>query len=178
MNAINIVLSADTFTDNGDYLILYDKVTAKGGNVINLDFTYLDETTFKVKELMIDWGDGTVETHKINIFLDYYNENILPEVRYNKPGTVCLNYGHSYSPSSSAYFNEYAINVIATYINTVKGQYVIPVRIAKASIYDMVGQISIVNAQALSLSSSNTLLNLESEKEFYIIPTITAGSSN
>lgn len=178
MSSITKILSTDTYTTQGDYAILYDEFTIKSDTSVNLDLLNIDESTFRVKTLSIDWGDGTVDTYNADIFLDYYNESILPEVLYNKGGSICLEYSHTYNPTSSAYFNRYAINVQLTYFNTVKGQFILPIRVAKPSLYDRVNDLKIVNTQILPLSSSNTLLNLQTDKEFYVIPVITASSLN
>lgn len=178
MTAVTQILSVDGFTSLGDYSVLFDQIDIKGNTMLNLNLIYFDESRFKVKLLEIDWGDGNIETYKSNIYLDYYNESILPEVKYNKGGSVCLEYGHTFTPNSSAYFNKYVVNVTATYYNANKGQFIIPVRVAKSSLYDRIGNLKIVNTQSLPLSTSNTILNLQTEKEFYVVPVITASSTN
>jgi hypothetical protein len=178
MSSITKILSADAFTTQGDFSILYDEFTIKSDVSVNLNLININEDIFRVKTLTIDWGDGTVETYNADIYLDYYNESIMPELLYNKGGSVCLEYNHTYNPASSAYFNKYVINVQLTYLNTVKGQFILPIKVAKPSLYDKINDLKIVNTQILPLSSSNTLLNLQTDKEFYIIPVITASSIN
>jgi hypothetical protein len=178
MSSITKILSADAYTTQGDFVILYDEFTIKSDTSVNLNLLSINEDTFKVKTLTIDWGDGTTATYNADIYLDYYNESIIPELLYNKGGSVCLEYNHTYNPTSSAYFNKYVINVQITYLNTVEGQYILPIRVAKPSLYDRVNDLKIVNTQILPLSSSNTLLNLQTDKEFYVIPVITASSIN
>jgi hypothetical protein len=178
MSSITKILSADTFTTQGDFSILYDEFIIKSDTSVKLDLLNINEDSFKVKTLTIDWGDGSIETYNADIYLDYYNESIIPELLYNKSGSVCLEYNHTYNPASSAYFNRYVINVQLTYLNTVKGQFILPIKVAKPSLYDRVNDLKIVNTQILPLSSSNTLLNLQTDKEFYVIPVITASSIN
>lgn len=173
------ILSVDAFSAMGDFAAVYDQITIKGGNAINLDLLNIDETRFKVKVLEIDWGDGSdIETYRNNIYLDYYNESIIPEVIYNKGGSVCLEYTHTYNPASSAYFTQYVINVFITYYNSNRGQFILPVRVSKPSMYDKVGELKILNTQILPLSTSNTVINLQTNKEFYVVPVITGSSTN
>lgn len=178
MSSITKILSADAFTTQGDFSILHDEFTVKSDTLVNLNLININEDIFRVKTLTIDWGDGTVETYNTDIYLDYYNESIIPELLYNKGWSVCLEYNHTYNPTSSAYFNKYVINVQLTYLNTVVGQFILPIKVAKPSLYDRVSDLKIVNTQILPLSTSNTLLNLQTDKEFYIIPVITASSVN
>lgn len=174
MNSITQILSVDDYTSQGDYSVLYDQITFKSDTSITLNLLYLNETSFKVKTLTIDWGDGNVETFNSDIYLDYYNESIIPEVLYNKGGSVCLEYTHTYVPTSSAYFNKYVINVTASYYNSNIGQFILPVKVAKPSLYDRVNELKIVNTQILPLSTSNTLINIQTDKEFYVVPVITS----
>lgn len=174
MNSITQILSVDDYTSQGDYSVLYDQITFKSDTSITLNLIYLNETSFKVKTLTIDWGDGNVETFNSDIYLDYYNESIIPEVLYNKGGSVCLEYTHTYVPTSSAYFNKYVINVTVSYYNSNKGQFILPVKVAKPSLYDRVNELKIINTQILPLSTSNTLINIQTDKEFYVVPVITS----
>lgn len=176
MTTVTTVLSVDSYTAMGDYNVIYDELVIKGGTSLNLNLLGIDESRVKVKTLIINWGDGTIETHKANIFLDYYNESIIPEVRYNKGGSVCLEYSHVYNPTNAAYFTQYDVIIDVLYYNDVQGRFIRPVKVAKSSLYDRVGEIKILNTQSLPLSTSNTLLNLQTEKEFYVIPVITQGS--
>lgn len=176
MTTVTKILSANAYLSMGDYMIVDDEITMKGGSSLKLDLLNIEETNIQVKTIVIDWGDGNVETHKRNIFLDYYNESIIPEVKYNKTGSVCLDYMHTYNPTSSAYFTTYVATVDVYYFNTVHGKFIFPVRMAKASMYDKMGELEIINTQSLSLSSTNTLLNIQTNKDFYAIPIITNDS--
>ena len=178
MTTITQTVSTNPYLSEGDYFILYDQLTVKGGTSIKLDLLNVDESIFKVKTLNIDWGDGSVEEHKFNIFLDYYNESIIPEVVYNKQGSVCLEYTHTFNSSQTAYFTLYYINVDLIYFNGNKGRATIPVRVSKPSMYDRVGELKLINNQILPLSSSNTLLNIQTEKEYFVIPMITNATNN
>lgn len=178
MTTITQIISTNPYISQGDFFILYDQITIKGGSSIKLDLLEIDESAFKVKVLNIDWGDGVSEEHKFNIFLDYYSESILPEVQYNKQGSVCLEYTHTFNSNQSAYFTLYYINVDLIYFNGVRGRATIPVRVSKPSMYDRIGELKIINNQILPLSSSNTLLNIQTEKEFFVIPVITNATNN
>lgn len=178
MTTITQTISTNPYISEGDYFILYDEITIKGGTSIKLDLLNVDESIFKVKYLNIDWGDGTTEKHRFNIFLDYYNESIIPEVLYNKQGSVCLEYTHSFNSDQSAYFTLYYISVTMLYFNGIVGKVTIPVKVSKPSMYDRVGELKLINNQILPLSSSNTLLNIQTEKEFFVIPMITNATNN
>ena len=177
MSTITFNITADPISAIGEYLVVYDETTLKGNPTVNLNFLDFDESQFKVKSLKIDWGDGSpIETYTPNIYLDYYYDSIIPEVKYNRTASVCLEYNHTYNPASTAYFTRYAISILATYYNTRQGQFVIPLRIAKPSMYDNIGEINILNTQVLPLSTSNTIMNIQTQKDFYVVPIITASS--
>jgi len=176
-NTHTVVVSTNPFISEGNFVFRENETILKGGFNFVLDLLNVDETLSKVKSITIDWGDGSkVETYQVNLVKDYYTESVIYEMLYNKDISVCVPYSHTYYPVASSYFVYNTLSAYITYLNGNIGEVYVPLKIAQNSYYDYMGEMYIINTQILPLSTSNTLLNVQGEKDRYIFPVITDNS--
>lgn len=181
MQTIVYTVSTNPWITIGDAVIFSDVIYIKGQTTFELDLTGIDETTKKVKTVVIDWGDNSVpETYNIGLVKNYYNESVINEFLTGVDQTVCVKYNHTYYPIQSSYLVERTCKAIITFLTNEQTLYsqntlevYVPLRISQTSYYDSVEELFLVNSQLLPLSTSNTLLNLQTLNSRYTIPVIT-----
>lgn len=174
MKTYTASFSTNSYISQGTYIIENSDIYLKGETEVTIDLTEIDESVTYVKNITIDWGDGSDETtNSLNLVKDYYTETIIPEVLYNKDVSVCTQYTHTYLPNAAAYFTKYQCVITMTFLNDFVGRIYIPFYVAQASYYDSVDDLFILNSQILPLSSNNTFLNLQVVGEKYVLPFIT-----
>lgn len=174
MKTYTFSFSTNPYISQGTYIIQHDDYYAKGKTKIVVDLSQIDESKTYVKNVSIDWGDGSPEeNYFLNIVKDYYTESIIPEVLYNKDVSVCTSYEHTYYPTQYAYFTKYQCVIKLTFMNDYAGYIYIPVISTQGSFYDDLDDVYIINTQMLPLSSNNTFLNIQSTNNKYVLPVIT-----
>lgn len=127
------------------------------------------ETSNFALYLDIDWGDATPITNRTRpITVDYREASIIDEIVYNRPlGSILIKEEHVYYNTTSDFIASATTQMLITYRDTSTLRIIQPVRIFQASYYDEIGDIDILSAQILPLSSNNTILNLESKVNKY-----------
>jgi len=181
MQTITYAVSTNPWITQGNAVIYSDIIYVKGQSTFELSLSGIDETTKKVKTVVIDWGDNTpVETYNIGLVKNYYNESVINEFLTGVDQTVCVSYYHTYYSIQSSYFVERICKAIITFLTNDQSLFLqstlevyIPLRISQTSYYDSVGELFLVNSQLLPLSTSNTLLNVQTLNSRYTIPIIT-----
>lgn len=181
MQTTTYSVSTNPWVTQGDAVIFSDIIYIKGQSTFELSLSGINETVNKVKSITIDWGDGApVETHTIGLVKNYYNESVINEFLTGVENTVCTSYYHTYYPIQSSYLVERTCKAIVTFLaneQTLLSQSTleiyVPLRISQTSYYDSVEELFLINSQLLPLSTSNTLLNLQTLNSRYTIPVIT-----
>jgi len=181
MQTITYAVSTNPWITQGNAVIYSDVIYVKGQSTFELSLSGVDETTKKVKTVAIDWGDNTpIETYNIGLVKNYYNESVINEFLTGIDQTVCVGYYHTYYPIQSSYLVERTCKAIITFLANDQSLYsqstlevYIPLRISQTSYYDSVEELFLVNSQLLPLSTSNTLLNIQTLNSRYTIPIIT-----
>jgi hypothetical protein len=145
-------------------------VIVKGAATINISLIGINEDRSAVDVVTIDWGDGSREVKKRDLFFNYRKQSIFNEVLYGKiNGSPLGVFSHEYVNKYNTYEATYSIQ-IAILKNT--GQYIYikqPVRCFWASFYDSVVRLATTNTQILPTKSNDTFLNLV-QKDGTIIP--------
>lgn len=181
MQTITYTVSTNPWVTQGDAVIYSDVLYLKGQTTFDLDLTKINETTKKVKSVTIDWGDNSPpETYNIGLVKNYYTDSVINEFLTGVEQTVCLNYNHTYYPIQSSYLVERTCKAIITFLANDQSLYTqstlevyVPLRVSQTSYYDSVEELFIVNSQLLPLSTSNTLLNIQTLNSRYTLPIIT-----
>lgn len=181
MQTITYAVSTNPWVTQGDAVIYSDIIYVKGQSTFELSLSGVDETVKKVKTVTIDWGDNTpVETYNIGLVKNYYNESVINEFLTGVDQTVCVSYNHTYYPIQSSYLVERTCKAIITFLANEQSLFsqstlevYLPLRISQTSYYDSVEELFLVNSQLLPLSTSNTLLNVQTLNSRYTIPIIT-----
>ena len=121
------------------------------------------ETSNAALYLDIDWGDGTPIVNRVRpITVDYREANIIDEIVFNRPlGSILIKEEHTYYNNTSDYVTGATTQLLITYSNAATLRIIQPIQIFQASYYDDIGDLDILSAQILPLSSNNTILNLE-----------------
>jgi hypothetical protein len=171
MRDLTINVSVSSF-DTGDTVTLSPAVIRTKTNITYV-LSDIVETNSEALYLDINWGDGTpIERYTRPIFVDYKTSNIIDEIVYNKPLSSILNSkNHTYYNNS----NSFNISVIMQMLITYKDNSILkiehPIQIFQASYYDEIGDLDILSAQIMPLSTNNTFINLESKlgKYTYVV---------
>jgi hypothetical protein len=177
MKSININLSlsaVETVT------IIKEPVIIKGESTINFILTGIPEDINKVLFVDIDWGDKSqIESFRRDTVFNYKTKSIFNEVLYGKiGGSVCVLYNHTYFNSTSNYALGLTPKIKLTYDNNSIVTYEQPLHIYWGSFYDEIKELVAINSQILPLSTSPTFVNLESQENICIIPSILTTTNN
>lgn len=181
MQTTTYSVSTNPWVTQGDAVIFSDIIYIKGQSTFELSLSGINETVNKVKSIVIDWGDNSpVETNTLGLVKNYYNESVINEFLTGVDQTICTSYYHTYYPIQSSYLIERTCKAIVTFLTNEQTLFsqttleiYVPLRISQTSYYDSVEELFLVNSQLLPLSTSNTLLNLQTLNSRYTIPVIT-----
>jgi len=162
MNTSTITLSSPQLSSNEMYVLTASPI--KGRTQVILDLVGFDETVYPVNDLYISWGDSPVSyTYKRSPVKDYRNTSIFDEMLYGKIGDSVMNtYTHTYNSLSGVDVIQYLLEVVAWYENGYKSDYSIFIDVYPESYYDTLDELDLLSTQITSLSSNNTVVNLES----------------
>ena len=167
MNTIYLNLSSiysnTTLTQNNLYL--------KGDSTLQFILTGVSEEVNDVISLEINWGDSTIENYKRDLVYNYKEKSIFTEILYGKlGGSVMTDYNHTLSLNPSSNFTALTAQLLIYYSNGVYADIYLPLTLVSESYYDNIKKFAINNTQMNSLSSSNTIANLQSKfnKQTYI----------
>jgi len=140
-------------------------VILKGATTVNVSLTGVSEDKYVVDMLTIDWGDGSRDTYKRDLFFNYKTQSIFNEVLYGRTnGTVLGVFSHDYANKYSSYEVDYTISIV---IQKNNGQYIYvkqPLRCFWGSFYDSMESLNAINSQILPQKTNDTFLNLESKE--------------
>lgn len=144
----------------------------KGNSTIQFILTGINEEVNDALSLELNWGDSSnIESYKKDLVFNYKEKSIFDEILYGKlGGSVMTQYKHTYTPNLSANFTSLTAQLLIYYSNGVYADLYFPITLISESYYDNIKKFSINNTQMNSLSTSNTIANLESKytKQTYI----------
>lgn len=147
-------------------------INIKSDSTIQFILTGISEEVNDVISLEINWGDNSsVESFKKDLVFNYREKSIFDEILYGKlGGSVMAQYDHTYSTELSTNFTALTAQLLFYYSNGVYANVYFPITLVSESYYDNIKKFAISNTQMNSLSSSNTVANLESKynKQTYI----------
>ena len=144
----------------------------KGNSTIQFILTGVNEEVNHALSLELNWGDSSnIESYKKDLVFNYREKSIFDEILYGKlGGSVMTQYEHTYTPNPSANFTSLTAQLLIYYSNGVYANLYFPITLISESYYDNIKKFTINNTQMNSLSTSNTIANLESKytKQTYI----------
>jgi len=164
MNTLTISLTSATLS--ADVSSTLSAAPIKGRTDVILDLTGFDESQFVVNDLKIEWGDFNVtyEYKKPPVF-DYTKDSIFDEILYGKlNGSIMTRYRHEYNSLSSVDIVTYALTLFAWFENGYRHDWTVFVSVYPESYYDAFDELDITSTQMLPLSTSDTVVNLESRR--------------
>jgi len=147
-------------------------ICLKGATRLTISLLGIDESSYKVDEIVINWGDASdLEVYKRSIIRNYKTQSIFDEVLFGKlNGSILGEYEHDFYNQFNTYEADYIVTILlqknnGAYINIRQ-----PVTVFWSSFYDNVGRLSILDSQVQPLSTNTTFLNLESsiDKNVYM----------
>jgi len=170
MRDLTITVNVSSFT-SGDTVTL-SGIDIKSKTNITYILSNIVESNYEALFLDIDWGDGSpVENYTRPVIVDYRNSNIIDEIVYNKPlGSILTTKSHLFYNNTSYFNSSILMQMLIIYKNNNILKIEQPINIYQASYYDEVGDLDILSAQIMPLSTNNTFLNLEGKlsKQTYI----------
>jgi len=163
MRDLTITVNVSSFT-SGDTVTL-SGIDIKSKTNITYILSNIVESNYEALFLDIDWGDGSpVENYTRPVIVDYRNSNIIDEIVYNKPlGSILTTKSHLFYNNTSYFNSSILMQMLIIYKNNSFLRINQPINIYQASYYDEVGDIDILSAQVMPLSTNNTFINLESK---------------
>ena len=119
----------------------------------------------------INWGDGSdVFNPDIQIYRDYRNESIFPEVQKGvTPVTFSNNYTHKYYPSSYALKKSLTFKMNVGYVTGETLRLNIPIVVNSQSYYENVDDIDIVGVDLLDDPNNSSRVTFLTKKNNYLV---------
>jgi len=167
MNTVYVNLSS-IYSNN---TLKNEELYLKGDSTLQFVLTGVNEEVNDVISLEINWGDATIENYKKDLVYNYKEKTIFNELIYGKlGGSVMTNYNHTLTLSPSSTFTSLTAQLLIYYSNGVYADIYYPLTLVSESYYDNIKKFAINNTQMNSLSTSNTIANLQSKfnKQTYI----------
>ena len=167
MRDLTISVNVPSFT-SGDTVTL-SGIDIKSKTNINYILSNIVESDSEALFLDIDWGDGSpVENYTRPVLVDYRTSNIIDEIVYNKPlGSILTTKSHLYYNNTSYFNSSILMQMLIIYKDNSTLRIEQPINIFQSSYYDEVGDIDILSAQIMPLSSNNAFINLEGKLGSY-----------
>lgn len=171
MKDLTVNVSVSSF-ETGDTVTL-SAVTIRTKTNITYVLSDVVETDSEALYLDINWGDDTpIERYTRPLFVDYKTSNIIDEIVYNKPlSSILTSKNHTYYNNSNSFNTSVIMQMLITYKDNSILKIEQPIQIFQASYYDEIGELDILSAQIIPLSTNNTFINLESKlsKHTYVV---------
>ena len=167
MNTVYVNLSS-IYSNN---TLKNEELYLKGDSTLQFVLTGVNEEVNDVISLEINWGDSTIENYKKDLVYNYKEKTIFNELIYGKlGGSVMTNYNHTLTLNPSSNFTSLTAQLLIYYSNGVYADVYYPLTLISESYYDNIKKFAINNTQMNSLSTSNTIANLQSKfnKQTYI----------
>tara|TARA_R110002074_G_scaffold320203_1_gene490597 strand:+ start:1695 stop:2213 length:519 start_codon:yes stop_codon:yes gene_type:complete len=167
MNTVYVNLSS-IYSNN---TLKNEELYLKGDSTLQFVLTGVNEEVNDVISLEINWGDSTIENYKKDLVYNYKEKTIFNELIYGKlGGSVMTNYNHTLTLNPSSNFTSLTAQLLIYYSNGVYADIYYPLTLVSESYYDNIKKFAINNTQMNSLSTSNTIANLQSKfnKQTYI----------
>ena len=167
MNTVYVNLSS-IYSNN---TLKNEELYLKGDSTLQFILTGVNEEVNDAISLEINWGDSTIENYKKDLVYNYKEKTIFNELIYGKlGGSVMTDYNHEFSLEPSSNFTSLTAQLLIYYSNGVYADIYYPLTLVSESYYDNIKKFAINNTQMNSLSTSNTIANLQSKfnKQTYI----------
>ena len=167
MNTVYVNLSS-IYSNN---TLKNEELYLKGDSTLQFILTGVNEEVNDAISLEINWGDSTIENYKKDLVYNYKEKTIFNELIYGKlGGSVMTDYNHEFSLEPSSNFTSLTAQLLIYYSNGVYADIYYPITLVSESYYDNIKKFAINNTQMNSLSTSNTIANLQSKfnKQTYI----------
>jgi len=167
MNTVYVNLSS-IYSNN---TLKNEELYLKGDSTLQFILTGVNEEVNDAISLEINWGDSTIENYKKDLVYNYKEKTIFNELIYGKlGGSVMTDYNHEFSLEPSSNFTSLTAQLLIYYSNGVYADIYYPIILVSESYYDNIKKFAINNTQMNSLSTSNTIANLQSKfnKQTYI----------
>jgi hypothetical protein len=167
MNTVYVNLSS-IYSNN---TLKNEELYLKGDSTLQFILTGVNEEVNDAISLEINWGDSTIENYKKDLVYNYKEKTIFNELIYGKlGGSVMTDYNHEFSLDPSSNFTSLTAQLLIYYSNGVYADIYYPLTLVSESYYDNIKKFAINNTQMNSLSTSNTIANLQSKfnKQTYI----------
>jgi hypothetical protein len=170
MRDLTITVNVSSFT-SGDVVTL-PGIDIKSKTNITYILSNIVESSSEALYLDIDWGDGSsIERYTRPVIVDYRTSNILDEIVFNKPlGSILTSKSHLFYNNTSFFNSSILMQMLIIYKNNHTLKIEQPINIYQASYYDEVGDIDLLSAQIMPLSTNNTFINIEGKlsKQTYV----------
>ena len=141
-----------------------EELYLKGDSTLQFVLTGVSEEVNDAISLEINWGDSTIENYKKDLVYNYKEKTIFNELIYGKlGGSVMTNYNHTLTLNPSSNFTSLTAQLLIYYSNGVYVDVYYPLTLVSESYYDNIKKFAINNTQMNSLSTSNTIANLQSK---------------
>lgn len=167
MRDLTISVNVSSFT-SGDTVTL-SSIDIKSKTNITYILNNIVESDSEALFLDIDWGDGSpVERYSRPAIVDYRTANIIDEIVYNKPlGSILTSKSHLFYNNTSSFNSSIVMQMLIIYKDNSSLKIEQPINIYQSSYYDEVGDLDILSAQIMPLSTNNTFINLEGKLSNY-----------
>ena len=151
--------------------VTVDSFTYKGSSEVVLDLTGVSEEVSRVRNITIDWGDGSErEFYSRQMIFEYREASIIPELTTGLIGGGVLGaFTHTFIPVIT-HITELTIQVLINYDNGDHKLIRQPITLIQESYYDNIKEFGISNT-AIHDDTGVTFANLQSQHNSWTWPT-------
>jgi hypothetical protein len=160
MNTETITLSSNSTnlkTITSEYNL--DDVTE-----LNISFSNIDESSMPLY-MIIDWGDGVIETFDNNIIQT--NLNNINNFNYNPLFTNT--YNHEYYPSNYALYKSLSAQILIKYSNSDETWFILPFKIRTYDYFESIYDLEFMNFNILPGENYPKQYQFITQKDRYLV---------
>lgn len=140
--------------------------TIKGATSVYFDLSGVTEIPYKIAQFTINFGDDDQHTITATRTMSCYQETNVAGVSSD---ILNKRYGCAYYPNIAAYYYDLSAQILLYRDNGNVVSYIQPIRIAQASIYDDLDNITLHNSQIIDSNPKNNLINFSGDKSKYTV---------
>ena len=131
---------------------------------LNMSFDNIDESSMPLY-MIIDWGDGVIETFDNNIIQT--NLNNINNFNYNPLFTNT--YNHEYYPSNYALYKSLSAQILIKYSNSDEAWFIIPLKIRTYDYFESIYDIKLTNFNILPSDNGLKQYQFITHKDQYLV---------
>lgn len=165
MNSYSISLSSNS----PEYTFVNDELYMEDFTSLTLNLSAIDESLTPLY-LKIDWGDGVLDVFDNELYKNYRESSIFPELLAGKFSSLLQNtYTHEYYPSSNSLYKSVSAQILLEYCDGSINWFILPLKIRTYDYFESIYDIKLVNTNILPESGNPKEHQFITSKDGFVI---------